>query len=378
MVPGLGIAALWLSQPGGLLAYLSLMGLLLFAMRGAGIAARGARRDRSRWRALRRTRFGGPVRIVEGWVWLGLHRPVIGLAVAGVLTLAGSATLLSAAIFTTSSTVPANAFTTGTWSGSSYRSVASGNWGDATTWERFNGTAWIPATRAPLTIDGTITVRTGMTVTIAADMTLDQVVVETGAQLTVASGATATVAAGAGTDLDVTGTASVAGTLVVTSGATAVMETGALLDDAGAVSGAGSLTLVSATVQAVAAPGTISVPVVLSSAATVTGTNTLSIGGVIAGTGALTKTGTGTLTLSGTNTYTGVTTISAGIVRVQSAAALGTTAGGTTVASGAGIEIDGTGLAIGEPVTSLIGTGVSAAGALHNLAAANTWSGAIT
>ena len=46
------------------------------------------------------------------------------------------------------------------------------------------------------------------------------------------------------------------------------------------------------------------------------------------------------------------------MIRVQSNAALGTTAGGTTVASGAAIEIDGSGLAIAEPVTSLIGTGV--------------------
>ena len=103
---------------------------------------------------------------------------------------------------------------------------------------------------------------------------------------------------------------------------------------------------------------------------------TLTYGGVIAGASTLTKAGTGTLTLSGANTYSGATTVSAGVLRVQSNAALGTTAGGTSVASGAAIEIDGSGLVIAEPITSLIGTGIAAAGAVRNLANDNTWSGA--
>jgi autotransporter-associated beta strand protein len=105
---------------------------------------------------------------------------------------------------------------------------------------------------------------------------------------------------------------------------------------------------------------------------------TLSYGGVIAGASTLAKTGTGTLALSGTNTYAGATTVSVGVLRLQNSSALGTTAGGTSVTSGAAIEIDGTGLAIAEPITSLNGTGVSTTGALRNLASDNTWSGAIT
>ena len=92
----------------------------------------------------------------------------------------------------------------------------------------------------------------------------------------------------------------------------------------------------------------------------------------------LTKTGSGTLTLSGTNTYTGVTALSVGVLHLQSSAALGGTAGGTTVAANAAIEIDGSGLLIPEPITSLSGTGVAGAGALRNLANDNTWSGNIT
>ena len=65
------------------------------------------------------------------------------------------------------------------------------------------------------------------------------------------------------------------------------------------------------------------------------------------------------------------------MLRIQNASALGTTAGGLSVATGAEVDIDGSGLVIAEPITSLIGTGVSSAGAIRNLANDNTWSGAI-
>ena len=65
------------------------------------------------------------------------------------------------------------------------------------------------------------------------------------------------------------------------------------------------------------------------------------------------------------------------MLRVQSNAALGASATGTTIATGAAVEIDGSGLAIAEPVTSMIGTGISNAGAMRNLANDNAWSGAL-
>ncbi|MBP6459499.1 MAG: autotransporter-associated beta strand repeat-containing protein, partial [Crocinitomicaceae bacterium] len=88
------------------------------------------------------------------------------------------------------------------------------------------------------------------------------------------------------------------------------------------------------------------------------GSNTLTIGtnntsttfrGVISGTGAVTKVGTGTLTLTGipstptvilANDYSGVTTVSAGTLAVGNAT-LGSTAAGTTVASGATLDLRG-------------------------------------
>ena len=65
-----------------------------------------------------------------------------------------------------------------------YRSaVAIGDWTTAATWETFNGTTWIPATTAPNSTSGLITILSGDSVTLGAAITIDQMVVETGAAL---------------------------------------------------------------------------------------------------------------------------------------------------------------------------------------------------
>ncbi len=120
------------------------------------------------------------------------------------------------------------------------------------------------------------------------------------------------------------------------------------------------------------------------------GTRTFTIGqgdgtggnfqGVIAdgtGTTALTKTGSGTITLSGANTYAGATAINAGVLNIQNASALGTVAAGTTVSSGAALQIQGGITTLAEALT-LNGTGVSSDGALRNISGDNDYAGLVT
>ena len=113
------------------------------------------------------------------------------------------------------------------------------------------------------------------------------------------------------------------------------------------------------------------------SALTINGSGNSVIKGIIAGAGTLTASGTGSVTLSGANTYTGATNINAGVVNIQNNTALGTAAGGTTVASGAALQVQGDITVTGEALT-LNGTGVANDGALRNITGANTWTGAIT
>ncbi len=112
-----------------------------------------------------------------------------------------------------------------------------------------------------------------------------------------------------------------------------------------------------------------------------TGVVTLS-GNILIGNGnrdyAITKTGASTFVLSGANTYGGATTISAGILNIQSANALGATTGSTTVSSGATLQIQGSITTAAEGL-SLSGTGAAGQnGALVNVSGTNNYAGPIT
>ena len=119
---------------------------------------------------------------------------------------------------------------------------------------------------------------------------------------------------------------------------------------------------------------------------------TLTVSGAIGGAGRLSKTGAGVVALSGTgdNTYAGATNVAAGILRIRKSSALGaaTTAGNTTVAGGATLELDSASgnLTIAENL-QLTGQGVNTAaegapavylGALRNVRGDNTVNGTIT
>jgi autotransporter-associated beta strand protein len=121
---------------------------------------------------------------------------------------------------------------------------------------------------------------------------------------------------------------------------------------------------------------------------TLAGTGTGEIAGVIrdnlvtapaTGTATLSilKNETGTWTLSGANTFTGSTTISSGTLEIKSAAALGSVAVATTVASGSTLAISNNITLAAEPIT-ISGDGYLASGAINNLSGNNTLSGAIT
>src|SRR4029079_14562545 len=82
--------------------------------------------------------------------------------------------------------------------------------------------------------------------------------------------------------------------------------------------------------------------------------------------------------LSGTNTYGGATTVSAGILKIQSANALGGTGNGTTVSSGATLQSQGSIPTAAEALT-INGTGATGQnGALVNVSGTNNYAGLIT
>lgn len=98
-----------------------------------------------------------------------------------------------------------------------YRSAATGNWGPATTWERYDGSSWIAASGMPSSSDGVITIRNLHTVTADASVAVDQVIIEAGGTLSVNAGQTLTVANGADSlDMLVSGTVLNYGTITPT------------------------------------------------------------------------------------------------------------------------------------------------------------------
>jgi autotransporter-associated beta strand protein len=85
----------------------------------------------------------------------------------------------------------------------------------------------------------------------------------------------------------------------------------------------------------------------------------------------------GTVVLPVANDYDGTTTVSAGTLVIGNGNSLGTTAGGTAVASGATLALQG-GIAVGAEALSINGAGISSGGALRSISGSNTYGGPIT
>lgn len=97
----------------------------------------------------------------------------------------------------------------------------------------------------------------------------------------------------------------------------------------------------------------------------------------------LSKVGGGRLVLNNdSNSYEGVTTVFEGALRIQQGGALGTTTNGTSVRSGAALELDGAAgsFTVAAEALTLTGTGITPAnaGSLRNVAGSNTWTGSVT
>jgi fibronectin-binding autotransporter adhesin len=95
---------------------------------------------------------------------------------------------------------------------------------------------------------------------------------------------------------------------------------------------------------------------------------TLTIDGGISGAGGLTESGTGTLLFPSANTYKGITTVSTGVLDVQTPTALGNNVAITVAAAGT-LQIDGTGLNFSKTL--------NLSGTVTSLNGGNTWSGKI-
>lgn len=171
----------------------------------------------------------------------------------------------------------------------------------------------------------------------------------------------------------------------LTLNGTGVSSGGALRNISGDNAFAGAVTVAGSDVRINSDAGTLTLDVAAGNSITGTSTN-LTFGGsgnvtvidaIDIGSGGITKDGTGTLTLAGNNSYSGSTTISSGTVNIQNNNALGNTTGGTIVASGATLAIQG-GITTAAESLTLSGNGVSSGGALQNVSGNNTFAGAIT
>ena len=106
-----------------------------------------------------------------------------------------------------------------------FRSKNNGNWNSNTTWESYNGTAWVNASSSPTSANNDIAIRNGHIVTVSANVNVDQVVIEIGGTLNVNSGKSITINNGVGTDFINDGTINNTGNINLNTSATLSHDT---------------------------------------------------------------------------------------------------------------------------------------------------------
>ena len=280
----------------------------------------------------------------------------------------------------------ANTYTGGTTiNGGTIAIGSDGNLGGTSGALTLNGGTLQSAGNAAITLSATRAVTVGAnggTFRTDANLTYNGALAGTGTLIKEGAGSFTTGGANANTR---TGDVAInAGTLeIAKSGAVSALgDTGNVTVAAGAtLKFNGSGTYTGETIGNLAGAGTVTNASASALSVTV-GSNggNATFSGVIQNTGgalSLTKTGAGTLTLTGNNSYSGTTTVSQGVLNIQSNTALGNVTAGTTVASGAALEVQG-GITVGTESLSLNGTGIGGNGALRNVSDNNSISGAIT
>lgn len=117
--------------------------------------------------------------------------------------------------------------------------------------------------------------------------------------------------------------------------------------------GSGDITMSGGALQADGGARSVANDLIFASTSTLTGSNpsTLTLTGVISGTGTVNKSGSAVVELAGDNTYTGATSVSNGILRLLSNTALGSTSGATSVAGAAHVELADRVVITGETIT---------------------------
>ncbi|MBX7044451.1 MAG: hypothetical protein K1X86_01325 [Ignavibacteria bacterium] len=107
-----------------------------------------------------------------------------------------------------------------------YKAIASGNWGTAANWQRYNGSSWVAAGTSPSNTSETVTISFGTTITLDVNLSLDQLVIN--GTLSLNAGDSLNIVNGSGTDLTLSGIINGAGNIFVNSGALVDMQSGTL------------------------------------------------------------------------------------------------------------------------------------------------------